>query len=89
MDAIAKGRLRNKIIAEIELKHRVTIYTLKSRNRTKLVCLARDELAYRLRHECGLTDSQTGRAIGRTHTSANNAIMRETRRRGEPWPKTT
>lgn len=85
VSGVAKARA---IVVATAEYHGLRFRDLVSENRTAHVVRARDEAAYRIAAETGMSQSAIGRLIGhRDHTSILAAIRRHARRAGLPTPR--
>lgn len=69
------------IVREVAAKYGITVMDLVSERRQKLLCTARHEAAYRLRHETTWSLPRIGGFLGgRDHTSILNSLKRHEER---------
>lgn len=74
-----------RIVREVADKYGITVLDLVSERRQKLLCTARHEAAYRLRHETTWSTPRIGGFLGgRDHTSILNSIKQHAKRVGLP-----
>jgi hypothetical protein len=76
-----------QIVSEVCLKHGIDWLEMASARRSRPVVLARNEAAYRLRHETTMSLPQIGRKLGgRDHTTILHSVRQhEARLRGEVY----
>lgn len=66
-----------KVLEDVAAKHGIDVKVLVGRSKPILLSPARQEAAYRMRMECGLSYPQLGRALGgRDHSTIIHAVRR-------------